>query len=255
MTDVGSLLDMSGQTVLVTGSTGTIGAAICQRLHEAGARVVCHYRSQAEAAQALVAQLGADTVAVQGHLDTAAGVTAFTDQLSSLNLLPDGLVNNAADQSLGTLAELSMDAWQQMLQTNLDGVFQLSQWMCNALSSHDRSGVIVNISSIEGTDPAPGHGHYATSKAGLNMLTRSMALETGRHMRVNSIAPGLIRRDGIETDWPEGVARWQERAPLGRLGEGADIADAVLFLLSDQSRWISGAHLVVDGGMSAQTRW
>ena len=101
-----------------------------------------------------------------------------------------------------------------------------------------------------------GHGHYAASKAALNMFSRALALEAGGdQIRVNTVSPGLIRREGIEQAWPEGVTRWQERAPLTRLGEPQDVADAVLFLLSDAARWISGANLVVDGGMSAQGRW
>jgi NAD(P)-dependent dehydrogenase (short-subunit alcohol dehydrogenase family) len=114
----------------------------------------------------------------------------------------------------------------------------------------------VNIASIEGLDPAAGHAHYASSKAGLIMFTRAAALEYGpRGIRVNSVSPGLIDREGLERDWPEGVARWKRRVPLGRLGTPNDVADAVLFLLSPAARWISGANLVVDGGMSAQSKW
>ena len=117
-------------------------------------------------------------------------------------------------------------------------------------------GAIVNIASIEGTDPAMGHSHYATSKAGLLMLTRSLTLEyAGRGIRTNAVSPGLIDRAGIEQNWPEGVARWRENAPLGRMGNIMDVADAVLFLLSRASRWISGVNLVVDGGMSTVSRW
>ena len=117
-------------------------------------------------------------------------------------------------------------------------------------------GVIVNIASIEGTDPAMGHSHYASSKAGLLMLTRSLTLEYGRRgIRVNAVSPGLIAREGIENDWPEGVASWHEHAPLERMGDAMDVADAVLFLLAPASRWISGINLVVDGGMSSVPRW
>ena len=88
------------------------------------------------------------------------------------------------------------------------------------------------------------------------MLTRSVALEYGRDgIRCNAVSPGLIERDGIGDDWPEGVRRWQDKAPLGRLGTPRDVAEAVLFLISPASAWISGANLVVDGGMSAVSRW
>ncbi len=101
---------------------------------------------------------------------------------------------------------------------------------------------MVNIASIEGHNPAPGHGHYATSKAALLMFTKAAALEFGAlGIRVNSISPGLIHRDGIEEGWPEGVGRWKAAAALQELGRPDDIADAALFLASDAARWITGA--------------
>jgi 3-oxoacyl-[acyl-carrier protein] reductase len=120
----------------------------------------------------------------------------------------------------------------------------------------DRGGVIVNIGSLEGLDPAKGHGHYATSKAGLTMFSRAAALEFGKAgIRINTVSPGLIDRQGLAEEWPDGVNRWLDRAPLGRVGTPNDVADAVLFLLSPAARWISGANLVVDGGMSTQSKW
>jgi NAD(P)-dependent dehydrogenase (short-subunit alcohol dehydrogenase family) len=141
-----------------------------------------------------------------------------------------------------------------MLATNLDAAFLVMQRAAHAWAG--RGGAIVNIASIEALDPAAGHGHYATSKAGLVMLSRAAALEFGSAgIRVNCVSPGLIDREGLARDWPDGVSRWHDRVPLGGLGTPKDVADAVLFLLSPAARWISGTNLVVDGGMSAQSRW
>ncbi len=113
-------------------------------------------------------------------------------------------------------------------------------------------GAIVNIGSISASNPATDHSHYNSAKAAVLMFTRSCAQELGPFgIRVNSVSPGLIHKDGIEEAWPEGVERWQSRAPLRRLGEPEDIADACLFLASPAARWITGHNLVVDGGVLA----
>jgi 3-oxoacyl-[acyl-carrier protein] reductase len=113
-------------------------------------------------------------------------------------------------------------------------------------------GAIVNIASIEGSFAAWGHSHYSAAKAAVIMYTQSAALELGgRGIRVNCVSPGLIWREGIETAWADGVARWQARAPLTRLGMPDDIADACLFLASPAARWITGVNLTVDGGVSS----
>ena len=253
MRPVNTLLDLSDARILITGATGNIGSAIARRVAQAGARVALHYRTNAGKAAQLQEELGGHSITVQGDLCSAAGVSQIFQALGDARFSVNALVNNAADQSVAALQHMSYDQWRQVLATNLDSIFLLSQ---AALPGLANGGSIVNISSIEGLDPAPGHGHYATSKAGMNMLTRALALESGgAGVRVNAISPGLIRREGIEEDWPDGVARWQERAPLTRMGEAADVADAALFLLSDAARWISGANLVVDGGMNAQGKW
>jgi NAD(P)-dependent dehydrogenase (short-subunit alcohol dehydrogenase family) len=115
---------------------------------------------------------------------------------------------------------------------------------------------IVNISSIEGIQPANNHSHYAASKAAVIMHTRAAALELGQAgIRVNCVSPGLIDVAGLDQAWPDGVARWRAAAPLGRLGTPSDVADAVLFLASPAARWISGANIVVDGGVLAHNTW
>ena len=244
------LLDLTGETVLVTGASGNIGSAIATRLAEAGASIIAHYRGNEAAASGLIERLGQGE-AVQADLSDEAAV----DTLFSATR-PTMLVHNAATQPVAALGDMSFADWREMMAVNLDSAFLLTQRAARAWIEAGRAGVIVNIGSIEGMDPAAGHGHYATSKAGLLMLTRAAALEFGSSdIRVNCVAPGLIDREGLARDWPDGVGRWHDRVPLGRIGSPIDVADAVLFLLSPAARWISGTNLVVDGGMSAQSKW
>ena len=239
---------LAGETVLITGASGNIGQGIARRLARAGARIVIHYRRDAASARSLATELET-AKPLQADLGDEAAVDAMLSKAQ-----PTMVVNNAAAQPVEPLADMSVGAWRAVLAANLDGVFLVTRRVAEAWG--DNGGAIVNIASIEGADPAVGHAHYATSKAGLLMLTRAAALEYGaRGIRINAVSPGLIDRDGLAADWPDGVARWLERAPLGCLGTPQDVADAVLFLLSPAARWISGANLVVDGGMSAQSRW
>ena len=251
------MIDLVDCNLLITGATSTIGQSVARRAAAAGARLALHYYTNESAAAELADQLGA--LHLQADLSSSASIEQMLQSLEREGFRTQALVNNAADQSIGALEQLTLSDWQQMLRTNLDAVFLLSQQLAGAIIANvgtQRSGAIVNISSIESIDPAPGHGHYATSKAALNMLTRALASEYGAQgLRVNAVSPGLIHRDGIEEAWPEGVSRWQANAPLGRLGQPEDVADAVLFLLSDAARWISGHNLVVDGGMTTQGRW
>jgi len=242
------ILNLSGETVLVTGASGNIGSGIAVRLVEAGAEVVVHYHRDQASAVRLAGDLGG-AVTVQADLTDKAAVDAMFSAGQ-----PSMIVNNAALQTVADLRDMRFEDWRAMLATNLDAVFLVMQRAAHAWGA--RGGAIVNIASIEALDPAAGHGHYATSKAGLVMLSRAAALEFGAAgIRINCVSPGLIDREGLARDWPDGVSRWQDRAPLGRLGTAQDVADAVLFLLSPAARWISGTNLVVDGGMSAQSRW
>jgi len=247
---VSELLNISGRTALVTGASGNIGQGIARRLAEAGATIIAHFNTNESAARKLIDNIGGGRI-VQADLSVESDVDAILDTAK-----PDYVVNNAAVQTVQALAEQSLDDWRRTLQANLDSAFLVTQRVANAWRAANTAGAIVNVGSIEAIDPAAGHGHYASSKAGLIMLTRAFALEFGdAGIRVNAVSPGLIDRDNLEEDWPEGVSRWRDRAPLRRLGTPKDVADAVLFLLSPAARWISGANLVVDGGMSAQSRW
>lgn len=245
-------IDLTGRVALITGATGGIGTGIAHRFHAAGATVVAHWRSSPEAAESLVADLPG-AIAMQADLTDPAAAESLVAEVVERTGRLDAVVNNAAIQPLAQLADMGADEWDAMLDANVTAVHRLSQAAAAAMTE---GGSITHIASIEGSHPAPGHGHYAVSKAAVIMHARAAALEWGaRGIRVNTVSPGLIHRPGIEEGWPEGVARWLAAAPLGRLGTPEDIGDACLFLASDLARWITGHDLVVDGGVLTRPTW
>ena len=250
MTD--QLLSLTGKHALVSGASSGIGAYIAATLDAAGAHVTVHYNHNRIGADRVVSNLTNTGQAIQADLKSREAINSLfklaIEALGPVSIL----VNCAAEQTLFPLKDISLESWSNTLQTNVDAVFQLIQ----LFAAQNQPGAIVNISSIEGSRPANGHSHYSTSKAALEMLTKAAALELGPgNIRVNAVAPGLIWRDGIEQDWPEGVNSWKEHAPLRRLGLPQDVANAVLFLASDASSFITGSVLSVDGGMLTQPGW
>jgi 3-oxoacyl-[acyl-carrier protein] reductase len=249
-----TLLDLSGQAVLVTGASGTIGAAIARRLHEAGARVGLHCTTNRVAAHRLADELGSRACVVQGDVERDA--ERLCDEVRDAFGELDGLVNNAGIQPVRRLLDQTGDEQLEMLRVNVGGVMRLTSVAARHMVDHGHGGAIVNIASIEALQPAWNHSHYTASKAAVVMHTRSAALELGPSgIRVNAVAPGLIDREGLAADWPQGVERWLAACPLGRIGTGQDVADAVLFLLAPAARWINGATLVVDGGTTTNNVW
>jgi NAD(P)-dependent dehydrogenase (short-subunit alcohol dehydrogenase family) len=245
---VGSLLDLSGRVAVVTGAGGTIGAGIARRLHEAGASVVFHARDRT----ALEPLPESRAVATAGDVvrDARAICSAAVEAFGRLDIL----ANNAGIQPTAALESIGDDELAEMFRVNAVGVAAMTREAAALMG--DVGGAIVNIASIEGLQPAFDHSHYAASKAAVIMHTRAAALELGRTgIRVNCVSPGVIEAAGIERSWPDGVARWHAAAPLERLGDPSDVADAVLFLASPAARWITGANLVVDGGVLAHNTW
>jgi NAD(P)-dependent dehydrogenase (short-subunit alcohol dehydrogenase family) len=247
------LLDLSDRTVLVTGGGKGIGAAIALRFAEAGANVAVNYNSSAAEAEQVVDQiqdLGRQAVCIQADTTRPEATTRLVESTARTLGRLDVLVNNAGLYPQAALEMMSEEEWDRVLDTNLKGVFLCTQAAARQMRTQGEGGAIVNIASIEGESPAPRHSHYNAAKAGVLMYTRAAALELGPYkIRVNSISPGLIWRQGIEEDWPEGVTQWRATAPLERLGRPDDIADACLFFASPASRWITGANLRVDGGV------
>lgn len=255
---VQSLLDFSNKSVVVTGSGSGLGQAIARRFAEAGARVVVHYNSSAEGANGVVADIrerGGTAVAVQADVVKPEDASRLVAETVRAFGRIDVLINNAGIYPLNALLDMQPNQWHAVVDANLTGVFLCTQEFAKQVIKQNSDsavpgGAIVNITSIEAENPAPWHSHYDAAKAGVLMLTRASAFELAAHnIRVNAVAPGLIYREGIEQAWPDGVQRWQRTAPLKRLGMPEDVADACLFLASPAARWITGANLLVDGGV------
>ena len=248
---VSSLLDLTGRVALVTGASGNIGAGIARRLHEAGAAVAVHAGRNRAAAERLAAELVERVAVILGDVERDAD-RLCDEAIAAFGRL-DIVVNNAGIQPIAPFLDLTSDDRSEMLRINVGGVMAMTQAAAGRMPD---GGCVVNIASIEGLQPAFLHSHYTTSKAAVLMHTRAAALELGaRGIRVNAVAPGFIHVDGIDDAWPEGVARWHAAAPLQRLGDPSDIGDAVLFLASPMARWITGATLVVDGGVLTHNTW
>jgi pteridine reductase len=241
---------LAGKAALVTGAARRVGAAIVRSLHEAGASVILHYRSSVEEAAALAQELnnarpGSAVLAQCDLLDGAAvanlGRTAATP-FGGLDIL----INNASSFYPTPLGDIDEDDWNDLIGTNLKAPLFLAQAAAPAL--RERSGLIVNLADIHGLRPLRRHPVYCVAKAGLIMLTKSLARELGPQVCVNAIAPGPVM-------WPEnGVdealrAKLIDRTALKRVGSAEDVARAVLFFAT-AAPYVTGQVLAVDGGSS-----
>jgi NAD(P)-dependent dehydrogenase (short-subunit alcohol dehydrogenase family) len=247
------LLDFSDQVVLVTGGGSGIGAGISLRFAQAGASVVVNYLTSETGAMRVVEQIegmGRDAIAVQADVSQGTEVDGLMYRTLDKFKRIDVLINNAGIFPLSTLLDMTEEQWDQVIDASLRSTFLCTKAVGVQMIDQGEGGAIVNITSIEAENPAPMHSHYNAAKGGVHMFTKSVANELGQHgIRVNAVAPGLIWKEGIEQEWPDGVQRWLKAAPLGRLGRPDDVADACLFLASPAARWITGASLLVDGGV------
>lgn len=247
---------LEGQVALVTGASGGIGRGIALRFAEQGAAVAVHCRTAPAAARDVASRIedsGARAVVLEADLRDEQECRRLVREAAAWGGGLTALVNNAGVQPTRPLPGMTADEWREVVDTNLTSVFACTQAAAEVMRP---GGSVTHIASIEAGRPAPDHAHYAASKAAIVMHARSAALEYGPSgLRVNTVSPGLIDREGLAEAWPEGVARWTGKAPLGRLGRPEDVADACVFLASPLASWVTGHDLVVDGGISARPTW
>lgn len=241
-------IDLTGQVAFVTGSTRGIGLELARTLRSAGAKVAVVGRN-AEQAAAVAATLGDGTVGVGCDVSDAAQVEAAIAQAEQALGPISILVNNAGLTRDNLLLRLTGDEWDQVLDANLKGAFHTTKAVIKGMMKR-RAGRIINITSVVGLTGNKGQSNYAASKAGLIGFSKSVAKEyASRGVLVNCIAPGFVETDMTAALPAEAQAALLSQIALGRLGQPADIAGAVLFLASDLARYVTGQVLVVDGGM------
>jgi 3-oxoacyl-[acyl-carrier protein] reductase len=242
---------LAGRTALVTGGAKGIGRACCVRLAQAGANVAINYLTSDEQARVtadLVEQAGVKAHLICADVASPEQVTAMVSEVIDALGPVDLLVNNAGVFHFLPHDETSLEIWRKTLDVNLTGAY-LVTWAVKPSMIERGFGRIVNIASIAGLRPRPMSIAYAASKAGLIGLTKSLAEALAPHnIRVNAIAPGLIDTEILSDVSQERIDAIVQSTPLGRIGSGVDIADAALFLLSEQSSFITGQTLVVCGG-------
>lgn len=246
--------DLTGRTALVTGATSGLGRVIAERLAACGARVAVHGRSPDSAADVVGAITGAggSAMAVTADLVDVEAPESIVGQVSAAWGPIDVLINNAADQGMTPLATTSTEQWRALLQVNLLAAVDLTRLVCAGVARRAEVAV-VNVGSVEGLAPFPGHAAYAASKAALSSFTASAAREWAP-ARVNAVAPGLIARDGLAEAWPAGYEWWTQVTPAGRPVEAFEVAAAVAFLASSSASGITGVTLPVDVGWASAAR-
>jgi 3-oxoacyl-[acyl-carrier protein] reductase len=240
-----------GRTALVTGGAKGIGRACCLRLAQAGADVAINYLTSAVAANQTadrVRQAGVRALVVRADVSSAGQVAAMVEEVTDALGSVDLLVNNAGVFHYMSHEEITLEVWRQTLEVNLTGAY-LVTWAVKQRMIERRFGRVVNIASIAGLRPRPMSIAYAASKAGLIGLTQSVAEALAPYnIRVNAIAPGLIDTEILSGVNHERIDAIVQSTPLGRIGRGDDVASAVLFLLSEESSFMTGQTLVVCGG-------
>ena len=247
------MFDLTGTTAVVTGGSRGIGRAICLKLAGQGANIVLNFAGNEAAAEETRSQceaLGVRAIAVKGDVAEAEACNALIDQAAKEFGGMDILVCNAGVNRDNLLMRMSDEEFQKVIDTNLKGTFHCMRAAIRPMMKK-RRGRIISISSVVGLMGNAGQINYAASKAGVIGMTKSLAREVAsRHITVNAVAPGFIKTDMtavLSDSVKEGILHG---IPLGELGEAEDVANAVLYLASDEAAYITGQVISVDGGMA-----
>jgi NAD(P)-dependent dehydrogenase (short-subunit alcohol dehydrogenase family) len=240
-------LGLKDKVAIVTGASRGIGEAIAKRLVDEGAKVMISSRKQ-EALEKVCSQLGDNSAFCVANSGNFEQLNNLVDQtLSKFNRI-DMLVNNAATNPyFGTLMDIDESKAAKTVEVNQWGPLMLTQ-LCWKAWMKENGGSVLNIASVGGLETEYGIGYYNITKAALIHMTKQMAGEMGPKVRVNAIAPGLVRTYFAKVLWENAEALITKRLPLKRIGEPDDIARPAVFLLSDAASWVTGSILVVDGG-------
>jgi len=243
---------LTEKTAIVTGASRGIGRAIALALAAEGARVVVNYSRNADAADEVVARIAAangEAIAVQADVadpsQVGALLAATQARFGGIHIL----VNNAGITRDKLVLRMTVDDWDAVLDTNLKGAFLCAKAVAPVLLKQ-RSGVIVNVSSVIGRVGQAGQVNYSASKAGMIGMTKALAREFGpRNVRVNAVAPGFIETDMTDALKPEQREAAMKQIPLGRFGAAEDVARVVVFLCSEDAAYVQGEVITVDGGL------
>lgn len=246
-------MHVDGKVALITGGSRGIGRAVAIKLAGAGAKVVINYAGNLAAAQEVeqtIKAAGGEAVIIQSDVADAGNVERMINQIIDTYGRIDILVNNAGITRDGLLIRMKEEDWDAVINTNLTGVFHCTKAVAR-LMTKQRSGKIINISSVVGVTGNVGQANYAAAKAGVIGFTKAMAKElASRGITVNAVAPGFIATD-MTAVLPEQIkTELITRIPLGKLGSPEDISAAVLFLASEAANYITGQTLNVNGGMA-----
>lgn len=243
---------MEGKVALITGATRGIGKGVAMKLAEQGANIAFTFMSSMEKAKVVEDELTALGVKAKGYRSDAADYAAaeqlIADVVNDFERI-DAVVNNAGITRDGLLMRMSEENWDDVMNTNLKSVFNITKSVQRTMLKQ-RSGSIINMSSIVGVRGNAGQSNYAASKAGIIGFTKSIAQELGsRNIRCNAIAPGFIETEMTGELGEDVMKEWLKSIPLNRPGTTEDVANAVLFLASDLSTYVSGQTLSVCGAM------
>ncbi|MFF2440835.1 3-oxoacyl-[acyl-carrier-protein] reductase [Priestia megaterium] len=243
---------LQGKVAVVTGASRGIGRAVAIKLGKLGAKVVVNYSgSEAKALEVVdeIKGLGTDAIAVQANVAESDSVQAMIKEAISTFGSVDILVNNAGITRDNLLMRMKEDEWDDVINTNLKGVFLCTKAVTRQMMKQ-RAGRIINISSIVGVSGNAGQANYVAAKSGVIGLTKTTAKElASRNITVNAVAPGFIATDMTDKLNEEVQAEMLKQIPLASFGQPEDVANAVAFLASDASRYITGQTIHVDGGM------